>query len=288
MEWQQQSTREDQAVPPTSISVGPLSQSHMTALSPNWRSRCLMDGLCSGEGIGWMVNGSMSRWRLVTRGVPQGSVLGLALINTFISNTDSEIKGTLSKLADNTELSRVSDTAEGKDGIQGWHQIALEHKLSFVTVQLCSLPPLPHLSEGCRAAVSGNSRRGCPVLGEHPQTSHTLAHQSPLVPRSTCTLVELVLRGPSMARWEPHLGFQAGDRAGESFALREGGGIQSWPPMVPLVAWVGSVGGSPMWGFSGQLRLINVVILVIGGELVRLFKAGAHSPIYFAREKCVP
>jgi len=59
-----------------------------------------------------------AKWRSLTSGVLQVSLLGPLLFNIFIKDQDSGIKCTLRKFRDDTKRSGVVDTPEGQDTIQ--------------------------------------------------------------------------------------------------------------------------------------------------------------------------
>jgi len=60
----------------------------------------------------------VAKWRPETSGALQGSVLGPALFNIFVSDMDRATECTLSKFTNDTELSGVVHTLEGRDAIQ--------------------------------------------------------------------------------------------------------------------------------------------------------------------------
>jgi len=112
-----------------------------------------------------LVNSSISKWKPVTGGVSQGSVLRQILLSIFISDIDSRIACTLSKFTDDTKLCGAVDSLEGRDAIQkdldslGKRScvnpakfkkvkrkvLHLGHSYEFMLVMCCHLPRLRHM-----------------------------------------------------------------------------------------------------------------------------------------------
>jgi len=97
-------------------------------------------------------------------GVPQGSVLGLALFNIFVGNMDSGIECTLSKFTNDTKLCGGVDMLEGRDATQR-HLDRLERwaHANLMKFNMAKCKVL-HLGQG-------NPKHKCRLYGERIESS---------------------------------------------------------------------------------------------------------------------
>jgi len=83
-----------------------------------WRDHSEGKGLADGRTQRIQVNGSVSRFRPVMSGIPQGSVWRLVLFGALVSNVDSGIECTMSGFGGDTKLSGAVHMLKRRGAIQ--------------------------------------------------------------------------------------------------------------------------------------------------------------------------
>jgi len=95
------------------ILLGKLRKCGLDEWSVRWTENWL-----NGRTQSVVTSGTESSWRPVTSVVPQGSLFGAVLFNSFINDLGEELVCTLSKFAHDKNLGGVVDTLEGCAAIQ--------------------------------------------------------------------------------------------------------------------------------------------------------------------------
>ncbi|GAB0183781.1 mitochondrial enolase superfamily member 1 [Grus japonensis] len=178
-----------------------------------------------------VINGSMSKWRTVTSGVPQGSALGLALFNIFVGDMDSGIECTLSKFADDTKLCGAADMLEGRDAMQRdldrLERWARANRMKFNNAKCkCALvaQKTNHILGCIKTKVTSRSREVIPPLYSalvRPHLEYCIQLWGPQYRRDMELLERVQRRAMKMIRGLEHLSYEDRLRELRLFSLEK-------------------------------------------------------------------